>query len=186
MSLSAYDLSAGVFVRGLSNLKTQLTKAESHAAASGSGEGTLLGARLAADGAIGGGMGAPSADLHTYTLADQVHWSAEGARLAITQLLGERSMPARNEATSFADLHQHLDRTIAYLRGIDPGELEAGLERSILIEHRRGSMRSSGLQFLLAFAIPHFFYHVTSAYGILRNQGVQLTMGDFLGNWGAS
>jgi hypothetical protein len=45
---------------------------------------------------------------------------------------------------------------------------------------------SSGGQFLLAFAIPHFFYHLTTAYGILRNRGVQLTMGDFLGNWGTS
>lgn len=55
---------------------------------------------------------------------------------------------------------------------------------TIVVEHRRGSMGSSGGQFLLAFAIPHFFYHVTSAHGILRNQGVPLTMGDFLGNWG--
>ncbi len=47
-------------------------------------------------------------------------------------------------------------------------------------------MQSSGSQFLLAFAIPHFFYHVTAAYGILRNQGMQLTMGDLLGNWMAT
>ena len=55
-----------------------------------------------------------------------------------------------------------------------------------MIEHRRGPMRASGRQFLVAFAIPHFFYHVTTAYGIMRNQGVQLTMGDFLGSWGTS
>ena len=44
-------------------------------------------------------------------------------------------------------------------------------------------MRSSGRRFLVAYAIPHFFYHVSSAYGILRNQDVPLTMGDFLGDW---
>lgn len=183
---NAYNLSAGVFVRGLTNLKTQLTKAEDHAAASGSGEAALLDASLAAEGPMRGVASAAGADLHLYTLAAQVHWAAEGAKLAIAQLLGAPRVPAPNEAKSFADLHQRLDATIAFLREIAPNDLEAGLDREIVIEHRRGSMRSSGDQFLLAFAIPHFFYHVTTVYGILRNQGVPLTMGDFLGNWGTS
>ena len=186
MSLNVYDLSAGVFVRGLINLKTQLAKAEEHAAASGSGEAALLDARLAADGLVRGVASPAPADLHMYTLAAHVHWAAEGAKLAIAHLLGAPAVPAANEAKSFADLYQRLDATIAYLREMAPSDLEAGLDRVIVIEHRRGSMRSSGGQFLLAFAIPHFFYHVTTAYGILRNQGVQLTMGDFLGNWGTS
>ena len=185
MSVNAYDLSAGLFVRRLTNLKMQLTKAEDHAAASGSGEAALLDAQLAADGLVRGVESAPT-DLHMYTLAAQVHWAAEGARLAIAQLLGAPEMPAANDAKSFADLHHRLDATIAYLREIAPGDLEAGLDRTIVIEHRHGSMHSSGGQFLVAFAIPHFFYHITTAYGILRNQGVRLTMGDFLGNWGTS
>jgi uncharacterized protein len=186
MSLNVYDPSAGVFVRGLINLKKQLAKAEEHAAASGSGEAALLDARLAADGLVRGVASPAPADLHMYTLAAHVYWAAEGAKLAIAHLLGAPAVPAANEAKSFADLHQRLDATIAYLREMAPSDLEAGLDRTIVIEHRRGSMRSSGGQFLLAFAIPHFFYHVSTAYGILRNQGVQLTMGDFLGNWGTS
>ena len=183
MPLNAHDQSAGLFVRGLTNLKTQLTKAHDFAAASGIGEPRLLNASLAAEGKMRGVASDAPADLHEYTLAAQVHWAAEGARLAIAHLLGAPRVPATNNAKSFADLHQHLDETIAYLRGITPSDLEAGLNRTIVIEHRRGSMRSSGDQFLFAFAIPHFFYHVTSAYVILRNQGVPLTMGDFLGNW---
>ncbi len=186
MSLNAYDLSAGLFVRGLTNLKAQLTKAEDHAAARGIGEAALLDASLAAEGRVRGVASAAPTDLHMYTLAAQVHWAAEGAKLAIAKLLGAPAVPAANDAMSFADLHRRLDATIAYLREIAPIELETGLDRVIVVEHRRGSMRSSGSQFLLAFAIPHFFYHVTTAYGILRNQGVQLTMGDFLGNWGTS
>jgi len=184
MSLNAYELSAGLFVRGLSNLKTQLTKAEDHAAASEGGEAALLEARLGGEGHMRGVASGSPADLHMYTLAAQVHWAAEGARLATAQLLGAPRVPAANDAKSFADLHQRLDATSTYLRGIAPGDLEVGLERAIVIEHRRGSMRSSGRQFLIAFAIPHFYYHVTTVYGILRNQGVRLTMGDFLGNWG--
>ncbi|WP_408891244.1 DUF1993 family protein [Myxococcus faecalis] len=179
MSLNANELSTGVFVRGLANLKTQLMKAEEHAAARGCGDQVLLDARLS-----GAGAGDSPADLHQYTLAAQVHWAAEGAVLAMARLLGESRVPAANEARSFAELHHRLDATIAHLRELSASDLEAGLEREVVIEHRRGSVRASGRQFLVAFAIPHFFYHLTTAYGILRNQGVRLTMGDFLGNWG--
>lgn len=183
MPLNANEVSVGVFVRGLTNLKLQLMKAEDHAAASGTGEAAMLNAKLAAE--LRGVASDTLNDLHMYTLATQVHWAAEGARLAVVRLLGASPVPIPNDARSFADLHRRLDATIAYLRDIAASDLEAGLDRAIVLEHRRGSSRSSGGQFLLAYAIPHFFYHVTTAYGILRNQGVQLTMGDFLGNWGA-
>ena len=183
---TTYDLSAGLFVRGLTNLKAQLTKAEGYAVASGRGESALLHAQLTAEGGARGLASDAPNDLHMFTLGAQVHWAAQGAKLAISRLLGEPGVPALNQAKSFADLHQRLDATIAYLREIAPRELEAGLNREIAIQHRLGSTRSSGGQFLLAFAIPHFFYHVTSAYSILRNQGVQLTMSDFLGNWGTA
>jgi hypothetical protein len=181
MSLSVYDLSASVFVRGLTNLKALLTKAEAHAAASGSGEAALLNARIAPE-----SDGHSDYDLHMFTLAAQVHWAAESAKLTIARLLGAPPAPAAIDEKSFADLHRRLDATIAYLRELAPNDLEAGLDRTIEIENRRGSMRFSGSQFLLEFALPHFFFHVTHAYGILRNQGVQLTMGDFLGSRGTS
>jgi hypothetical protein len=184
--LNAFDLSAGLFVRGLTNLNVQLSKAEDHAAASGIGEAGLLQATLAGEASARGVASDAPTDLHTYTLAAHVHWAAEGARLSIARLQDVPRMPPRNDATSFADLHQRLDATIAYLRETAPSDLEAGLDRTIVIEHGRGPMRASGHQFLIAFAIPHFFYHVSSAYGIMRNQGVQLTMGDFLGSWGTS
>jgi uncharacterized protein len=181
-----YDLSVGVFVRGLSNLKAQLTKAEAHVAGSGSGEVALLDAQIDPEWRVRGAASDAPRDLHRFTLAAQVHWAAEGARLAIARLLGVPPVPAPNNARTFADLHQRIDETIGYLREIAPAELDEGLGRTITIEHPRGSTSSSGSQFLLAYAIPHFFYHVTTAYGILRNEGVQLTMGDFLGSWGTS
>ena len=181
---NTYELSAGLFMRGLTNLKTQLTKAEAHAAATGISEAALLDARLATDDQVSGAASdVLAADLHLFTLAAQVHWAAEGAKVAIAHLLGTPLTPAANDAGRFADLYQRLDATIAYLREIVPSELEAGLERTITIENRRGSVHARGDQFIIAFAIPHFFYHVTTAYAILRNQGVQLTMSDFLGNW---
>lgn len=183
MSPNAYDLSAGVFVRGLSNLKAQLMKAESQAADSGRDAATLLDARLAQDGEL---TGAAPYDLHTYSLAAHVHWAAEGARMAIAMVLGAKAVPAPGEGRSFAELYQHIDVTIAALRELPASELEAGLGRPVVVEHRRGSVSAEGGRFLLAFAIPHFYYHATTAYGILRSHGVQLTMGDFLGDWGAA
>lgn len=181
MSLNAYETSAGLFIRGLTNLKTLLKQAEAHAAADASREAGLLDARLAAE-ALGRGAASHPSDVHMYTLAAQVHWAAEGARMAIARLLGAPAAPAPSDEKSFADLYQRLDRTIAHLRQIAPSDLEAGLERAIVIQVRAGSLSFTGSQFLVEYAIPHFFYHVTSAYGILRNQGVQLTMGEFLGN----
>lgn len=185
MSLNAYDLSAGLFIRGLTNLKMELLKAHDHVTTSGRGEATLLDAQLATDRHI---LGAsyPPADLHMYTLAAQIHWAAEGSKLAITRLLGAQPAPAPQDEKSFADLYQRLDAAIAFHRGASPSDLESGLDQTIIIERPSLSMRSSGRQFLVAYAIPHFFYHVTTAYGILRNQGVQLRMSDFLGDWGSN
>jgi hypothetical protein len=167
MPLSAYDLSAGLFVRGLANLKRMLTKAEAHVAASGSGDAALIDAQLAAD---------------MNNLGVQVHWATEGAKLAIARLLGvAAAVPSENDAKSLADLKQRIDTTITYLSALAPRDLEAGLERVIEMQHRGTSKQFSGSQFLVEFAIPNFYFHMTTAYGILRHKGVELTKGDFLG-----
>ena len=186
MSLHPCDVSVGVFIRGLTNLKAQLIKAEAHAGARGSDAAALLDARLAQDAGAGDVASDARYDLHTYTLAAQVHWAAEGARLAIARIVGARAIPAASGAKSFLDLHECIDATVANLREIAAADIEAGLRRTIVVEHRRRSVTTTGGQFLLAYAIPHFFYHVTTAYDILRSQGVRLTMGDLLGDWGSA
>jgi len=178
--LNAFELSAGVFVRGLTNLKGQLAKAEAHATAS------LLSATLASPELVTAAPTFSPVDVHRYTLASHVHWAAEGASLAIAHLLGTPRSPAPSEAKSFADLHRHLDATVAALRSASPTGLDAGLARTVTIVNRGGTVTGSGAQFLIAFAIPHFYVHLTAAYAILRNQGVALTMGDFLGDWSVS
>jgi uncharacterized protein len=164
--MNAFDLSVGIFVRGLTNLKVQLRKGEAHASSSGVEPGSLMSAKLADD---------------MYNLAVQVHWACEGAKLAVHRLLGAASPPQAEEAKSFAELHERIDATIAYLGTIDPEALEAGLERTIEIPHRRATMAFRGDRFLTEFAIPSFFFHLTTAYAILRHEGVPLQKGDFLG-----
>ena len=181
--MNAYDQSVGVFLRGLTNLKGQLAKAETHAAAVGSDEGTFLKSSIALTGHPADHVSYAPRDVHLYSLADQIHWAAEGARLAIAHLVGAPAVPDASDAKSFADLYQRIDTTIARLRETAAIDIEAGLHRTIVIEHPRGAIHSSGSQYLFAMAIPHFFYHLTTAYGIFRNRGVQLTMADFLGDW---
>jgi hypothetical protein len=171
MPLNAHDASVGVFVRGLTSLKVLLTKGEAHATATRIAPAELLGAELAP------GM---------YGLAVQVHWAAEGARMAVDRLIGATVPPpaAADEARSFAELHERVDAALAYLGTVDGGALEIGLARTIEIAHRGRSTRYTGSSFLQQFAVPSFFFHLTTAYAILRHAGVPLTKGNFLGPQG--
>jgi uncharacterized protein len=156
--LKAFDVSAGVFVRGLTNLKTLLTKGEAH--------GTKVTASLAP------GM---------QDLAAQVHWASEGSKLALDRVLGASQAPAPSSATTFADLRASIDGAIAYLEAIDPAALEADLDRAIELPIRGRTKSYPADRFLIEFAVPNFFFHLTLAYAILRKEGVPLEKGDFMG-----
>lgn len=165
--LKAFDVSVAVFVRGLTSLKVLLSKAEAHAAAHGTDPASLLHAQLA------DGM---------YDLAVQAHWASEGAKLAVARLLGVEATPLADAGRSFGELHQRIDAAIADLGAVDPEALEAGLDRTIELRHRGGSMTFRGDRFLTEYALPSFFFHLTTAYGILRHEGVPLQKGDFMGS----
>lgn len=171
MPITAYDASIVLFVRGLTSLRALLRKAEQQAAERGISAAELLDARLAA----------PTPDM--LNLASQVHWAAEGAKRTIERLVGVAIASADDDAKTFAELHQRIDAAIAQLQSISPSDLETGLSRTIEIHNRRGSLQLSGDRFLREFSIPHFFFHVTCAYAILRHRGIELTMGDFLGRF---
>jgi uncharacterized protein len=128
---------------------------------------SLLGAKLADD---------------MYDLSVQVHWAAEGAKLAVQRLLGAGAVsPPPPEAKSFDDLQLRLDAAIAALGESDSETLELGLERTLELPQRGGVKAYSGARFLTEFAIPNFYFHLTAAYAILRNQGVPLQKSDFMG-----
>ncbi len=158
--LQAFDVSAGVFVRGLTNLKTLLAKGEAH--------GTKLTASLAE------GM---------HDLAAQVHWASQGAKLGLERVVAVSlaPAPAPSSATTFADLQASIDGAISYLEAIDPAALEAGFNRTIELPMHGRTKSYRGDRFLIEFALPNFFFHLTLAYAILRKEGVPLEKGDFMG-----
>lgn len=164
--LAAIDVSVAVFVRGLNNLQAVLRKGEAYAIERGIDPSTLLEARLAAD-------------MHSVSV--QAHWAAEGAKLAVARLLGVAPAPLPDDARTFAALLDRLDAAIASLAAVDADALEAGLARTIEVPLRGGVQAYRGDRFLTEFAVPGFFFHVTTAYAILRREGVPLTKGDFMG-----
>ena len=164
--LNAFECSVAIFVRGLTNLKGMLTKAEAHASSRGIDPASLLDAKLADD---------------MYTLAVQAHWACEGAKLAVHRLLGVDAPPLVDEAKTFGELYERIDAAITQLRKTDSAALEAGLDRTITIPHRGSALEFSGNRFVTEFAIPNFFFHLTTAYAILRHRGVALQKGDFMG-----
>ena len=164
--LTAHDSSVGVFLRNLHNLKNLLAKGEAHAVAAGTDPALLLRARLADD---------------MMDLAAQVVWTTEAAKLAVGRLLGEVSPPSKAPIESFAELHRRIDDAIAWLGAVPAAEVEAGVERTIEIAWRGTSTTFGGSDFLLQFALPNFWFHFTSAYAILRNQGVPVTKADYTG-----
>lgn len=168
MPISGYDASVALFLRALTNLKELLHKAERHALSRNGRVSELLGSRLASD---------------MHGLASQVHWAGEGAKLAVARLVGAPLTMSRDDAETFGALQQRLDATLAHLRAVAADEIEAGLGRLIELEHRGETMRFAGERSLCELAIPSFFFHLTTAYAILRHEGVELTKGDFLGSF---
>lgn len=157
--LQAFDVSAAVLTRGLTNLKTVLTKGEAH--------GTKVTASLAE------GM---------QDLAAQVHWASAGSKLALDRLLGVAQAPVPTaSATTYAELQASVDDALSYLAALDPAALEAGLDRTIELPMRGATKSYRGDRFLLEFVLPNFFFHLTLAYAILRSEGVPLEKIDFMG-----
>ncbi len=166
MPLNAHDVSVALFARGLTNLKSLLMKGEAHASTNGVNPTELLQGQLAHD---------------MYNLAVQVHWAADGAKLAVARVVGVTMLPSTDVEKTFAELYERIDDTTAYLAAVKPEDLETGLARTIELTYRGGSKVFRGDQFLLEFAVPNFFFHMTTAYGILRQKGVALTKSDFTG-----
>lgn len=164
--MNAHDVSVAVFARGLATLKAIARKAEAHAAATGADPQALLGAKLAED-------------MHSFAI--QAHWACEGARLAVARLLGQEVSPRADAPQSFDALAARVDEALSFLGEVSAEALDAGLSRTIELRHRGAVTTSRGGEFLTQFAVPSFYFHLVTAYGILRAQGVPLQKGDFLG-----
>lgn len=166
MSLSMYDASVPVFQRALGNLDAILRKGEEHAAAAGIDLAELAAARLAPD---------------MLPLTGQIQRASDSAKFAAARLTGTEGPGFPDTETSFEDLHRRIAATLDYLASVDPAGFEGSESRAIVQKSSRGERHFVGSSYLLTFALPNFFFHVTTAYDILRHNGVPVGKADYLG-----
>ena len=166
MSLSIYDVSVPIYVKLLGGLKNQLDKAAAHAKAAGFEEAALLDARLFPD---------------MWPLKRQVQAATNHAFRGTARLAGLPIPQITEASASFADLHGRIDETIAFITGVDRAAVEAGETREITFPMGGEQATMTGLRYFQNFTLPNFYFHLTTAYNLLRHNGVPVEKTDFTG-----
>ncbi|MDE1145574.1 MAG: DUF1993 domain-containing protein [Azospirillaceae bacterium] len=167
MSLSMYQASVPVFLRLLGNLSAILDKAAAHAEAKKIDPSVFINARLAPD------------MLH---LARQVQIATDSAKGAAARLAGVEVPSFADTETTFPELQARIAKTVDFLKTVTAEQIDGSEERTITLKLRGEEKNFPGQTFLLFMALPNFYFHVTTAYDILRHNGVELGKSDFLGN----
>jgi hypothetical protein len=166
MAISMYQVSVPVFVKTLGNLAAILDKAAAFAAAKKVDPSVLLGYRLAPD---------------MLSLTRQVQIAADHAKRGPARLAGIEAPVYEDNEASFADLKARIDKTLAFVHTLTPGQIDGSEAREIVLKMASGTQTYSGQTYLLHNALPNFFFHVTTAYAILRHCGVDIGKKDFIG-----
>jgi hypothetical protein len=165
VSFGIWEASVPVFVNSLTDMRIWLDKA-----AQEKSEAALLEARLAPD---------------MLPFPAQYQIASDTAKNALARLTGTEAPSMPDTEKSFAELRDRCDRTIDYLKSFSAESLAGSEDREIVIKFPNGmGYRFVGGQYLAGFALPNFFFHVTTAYAILRNAGVSLGKPDFLQHLG--
>ncbi|MGR2664314.1 DUF1993 domain-containing protein [Chromobacterium haemolyticum] len=166
MSVSMYQASVPVLIRGLNNLSAILDKAAADAAARNIAPDVLLNARLAPD---------------MFALTRQVQIASDSAKGCAARLAGVEVPSYADDEASFADLQQRIAKTVAFLQGFNAAQIDGSETREVVLKVRGDEIRFSGQNYLLGFVLPNFYFHLTAAYAILRHNGVALGKMDYLG-----
>jgi len=167
MTHSLYAASLPVFRQLLGSLVTVLEKAEAHAQERRIEPDALLQARLFPD---------------MFTLAKQVQIATDFAKGAGARMAGVESPRFEDGERTFAELQQRISKTLGFLDGLKEADVDAGATRPIT--HGSGERArhfDDGAHYLTHFALPQFYFHVTTAYAILRHNGVPIGKKDFIG-----
>ncbi|MBK5569367.1 DUF1993 domain-containing protein [Ensifer sp. SSB1] len=166
MALTMYQLSIPALVRGLGVLTRLLDKAEAHARDNGISPEDLVNARLAPD---------------MLTLAGQVQRVSDTSKGLIGRLTSIEVPRFPDEETTLDELRQRIANTVAFLETVAPVDMEDSAAREVILNFPTLKVTLTGEEYLLKFVLPNFYFHLTTAYDILRHKGVSIGKGDFLG-----
>ncbi|MDP2344082.1 MAG: DUF1993 domain-containing protein [Deltaproteobacteria bacterium] len=165
MPYSMYSASVPVFIKLLTNGKTWLDKANTFAEAKKFDVTVLLNSRLAPD---------------MFSFTRQLQIATDGAKGGVARLAGVDVPRYEDKESTIAELHARLDKTIAFLNGFTEAQLEGTADKEIIHPSTRGDRKFKGADYLRYYVTPNLYFHMTTAYGILRHNGVDLGKRDFL------
>ena len=167
MSISMYQASVPRFVNILGNLANILDKAQAHVDAKKLADATLSSYRLFPD---------------MLPMSTQVQIACDTAKGVVARLAGMEIPIYDDNEKTLADLKARVVKTIAFIQSVTPEQIDGTEDKDIVTKRGEKETHYKGMQFLLGHAIPNFYFHITTAYNILRHNGVEIGKRDFLGN----
>lgn len=164
--MSLYEQSVPQFIKGIGQVQRWLDKAEELATARKFEVDTLLSARLAPN---------------MYPLLRQIQTISDSSKGTSARLAGIAPPSFPDEEKTVAELRARLDKTVKFLESLKPEQFEGAENRTITLPWFPGK-GVKGTAFLTEFGLPNFYFHLTTAYGILRHNGVDIGKADFIGS----
>ena len=166
MALSMYQSSIPMLKRMLGSLATILDKAVAHAEAKKIDPAVLFGARLFPD---------------MFPLSRQVQIATDQAKGCAARLAGVEVPKYEDNEANFAELQARLAKTIAFLDSLTPAQIDGSEGKDIVVQVRDLKLDFKGQDYLMQWVLPNFYFHVTTAYNILRHNGIEIGKKDYLG-----
>jgi uncharacterized protein len=164
MTISMYHASAPLFLRMFDNMNQWLDVAVDKKGAAGAEE--LLSARLAPD---------------MLPLLNQFQLASDTSKGCIARLAGITPPSMPDTEKTIAEIRQRIGKTVDFIKSVPQSSIDGSEEKQVVLKTPGGDMPFTGLGYLSGFALPNFYFHATTAYGILRNQGLPLGKLDYLG-----
>lgn len=166
MAISMYSASVPVFIRMLKNLTGILEKAQAYADAKKIEPDVLLNARLFPD---------------MFPVVKQVQVATDFAKGTAARLAGTEPPSFEDTEKTFAELIARVQKTVDFLKTVKADQVNGSEDRDITLKMRTGELNFKGEPYLNFFSLPNFYFHVTTAYAILRHNGVEVGKMDFIG-----
>jgi hypothetical protein len=166
MTTPLYDLTVPVFVRALHNLSTLLDKGASYTTGQSKPAESLMEARIYAD---------------MHPLAYQVQRVSDSTKGCIARLSGQTPPAMADDEASFDELQARIAATIAYIESVPREAIDGKETATVVLKTPSATIDFTGISYVLDFAIPNIFFHVSIAYALLRQQGVPVGKLDYLG-----
>ncbi|HZS67445.1 MAG TPA: DUF1993 domain-containing protein [Burkholderiales bacterium] len=166
MTISMYQASAPRFANMLRNLAALIEKADAHCAAKKIDPAAITAFRLYPD---------------MFPFTRQVQIACDSAKGAVARLAGVEIPKHDDVEQTFAELKSRIAKTLDFVESVPAAKIDGSEEKEIVLAMRSGERRFKGMQYLLGHAYPNFYFHITTAYNILRHNGVEIGKADFIG-----